>query len=165
MPQESSCSICPPRWVGRDLRCNEIGKDTGTSKAGLQVPNPTLPFDPLQEQWDRLLVLYPVSLAIFSEEPEGLSFKVGPLHIYLSRRCPLRVGVETQKPVFQGLLGQSIGLHLSGPTALVSLVSSLAQSRSLHPLNPISTCRDILNPGVGGMAQVTSWDLWCMIPL
>lgn len=141
--------------MGKDLRYNEI--DTETSKAGLQVPNPTLSFDPLQEQWDRLLVLYPASLAIFSEEPEGLSFKVGPLHKYLSRKVPfLGWGVETQKPVFQGLLGHSTGLHLSGPTALVSLVSALAQSRSLHPLNPISSCRDILNPGVGGMKQATS---------
>ncbi|XP_027964301.1 pleckstrin homology domain-containing family N member 1 isoform X3 [Eumetopias jubatus] len=30
---------------------------------------------PSQEQWDRLLVLYPTSLAIFSEEAEGLCFK------------------------------------------------------------------------------------------
>ncbi|XP_007448964.1 PREDICTED: pleckstrin homology domain-containing family N member 1 [Lipotes vexillifer] len=30
---------------------------------------------PSQEQWDRLLVLYPTSLAIFSEEADGLCFK------------------------------------------------------------------------------------------
>lgn len=84
VPQGSSCSICPLRWVGKAMRCNEIGKDTGAGKAGLWVPNPTLSFDPLQEQWDRILVLYPASLAIFSEEPDGLSFKVGLLHIYLS---------------------------------------------------------------------------------
>uniref|UniRef100_A0A8C5W3Y0 Pleckstrin homology domain containing N1 n=1 Tax=Microcebus murinus TaxID=30608 RepID=A0A8C5W3Y0_MICMU len=30
---------------------------------------------PSQEQWERLLVLYPASLAIFSEEPDGLCFK------------------------------------------------------------------------------------------
>ncbi|XP_055118104.1 pleckstrin homology domain-containing family N member 1 isoform X6 [Symphalangus syndactylus] len=30
---------------------------------------------PAQEQWDRLLVLYPTSLAIFSEELDGLCFK------------------------------------------------------------------------------------------
>ncbi|KAM5248763.1 LOW QUALITY PROTEIN: pleckstrin homology domain-containing family N member 1 [Ctenodactylus gundi] len=30
---------------------------------------------PSKEQWDRLLVLYPASLAIFSEEADGLSFK------------------------------------------------------------------------------------------
>ncbi|KAK2502251.1 hypothetical protein MC885_020795, partial [Smutsia gigantea] len=36
---------------------------------------------PSQEQWDRLLVLYPTSLAIFSEEADGLCFKVGPPHM------------------------------------------------------------------------------------
>lgn len=36
------------------------------------------PLSPSQEQWDRLLVLYPTSLAIFSEEADGLCFKVGP---------------------------------------------------------------------------------------
>ncbi|XP_045404770.1 pleckstrin homology domain-containing family N member 1 [Lemur catta] len=30
---------------------------------------------PSQEQWERLLVLYPASLGIFSEEPDGLCFK------------------------------------------------------------------------------------------
>lgn len=88
-------------------------------------------------------------------------------HPLRSRRREIGIGVigkgaETQKPVFQGLLGQSTGFHLSGPTALVSLVSALAQSRSLHPLRPISSCRDILNPGVGGMEQATSWDPPCL---
>lgn len=41
----------------------------------------TLTFDPLQEQWDRLLILYPTSLAIFSEEADGLCFKVGAPHM------------------------------------------------------------------------------------
>jgi hypothetical protein len=47
------------------------------------VPSPTPFLDSLQEQWDRLLVLYPASLAIFSEEPDGLGFKVGPPHMDL----------------------------------------------------------------------------------
>ncbi|KAM6173134.1 LOW QUALITY PROTEIN: pleckstrin homology domain-containing family N member 1 [Erethizon dorsatum] len=42
---------------------------------------------PSQEQWDRLLVLYPASLAIFSEEPDGLGFKgelpLSAIHINL----------------------------------------------------------------------------------
>lgn len=57
------------------------------------MPDPTLAFGPLQEQWDRILVLYPASLAIFSEDPDGLTFKVGPLHIYLSQKVPF-VGWE-----------------------------------------------------------------------
>ncbi|KAI5252925.1 pleckstrin homology domain-containing family N member 1 isoform X2 [Manis pentadactyla] len=42
---------------------------------------------PSQEQWDRLLILYPTSLAIFSEEADGLCFKgelpLGAVHIDL----------------------------------------------------------------------------------
>ncbi|KAB0376802.1 hypothetical protein FD755_011246 [Muntiacus reevesi] len=45
---------------------------------------------PLQEQWDRLLVLYPTSLAIFSEEVDGLCFKgelpLSAIHINLEER-------------------------------------------------------------------------------
>ncbi|XP_032749076.1 pleckstrin homology domain-containing family N member 1 isoform X2 [Rattus rattus] len=45
---------------------------------------------PSQEQWDRLLVLYPASLAIFSEEPEGLNFKgelpLSAIHINLEEK-------------------------------------------------------------------------------
>ncbi|KAF4018547.1 hypothetical protein G4228_009889 [Cervus hanglu yarkandensis] len=45
---------------------------------------------PLQEQWDRLLVLYPTSLAIFSEEADGLCFKgelpLSAIHINLEER-------------------------------------------------------------------------------
>lgn len=45
---------------------------------------------PSQEQWDRLLVLYPNSLAIFSEEADGLCFKgelpLGAIHINLEEK-------------------------------------------------------------------------------
>uniref|UniRef100_A0A8C6DG10 Pleckstrin homology domain containing N1 n=1 Tax=Moschus moschiferus TaxID=68415 RepID=A0A8C6DG10_MOSMO len=45
---------------------------------------------PSQEQWDRLLVLYPTSLAIFSEEADGLCFKgelpLSAIHINLEER-------------------------------------------------------------------------------
>uniref|UniRef100_A0A2R9CNA2 Cardiolipin and phosphatidic acid-binding protein n=1 Tax=Pan paniscus TaxID=9597 RepID=A0A2R9CNA2_PANPA len=45
---------------------------------------------PAQEQWDRLLVLYPTSLAIFSEELDGLCFKgelpLRAIHINLEEK-------------------------------------------------------------------------------
>ncbi|XP_040843510.1 pleckstrin homology domain-containing family N member 1 [Ochotona curzoniae] len=45
---------------------------------------------PSQEQWDRLLVLYSASLAIFSEEPDGLCFKgelpLSAIHINLEEK-------------------------------------------------------------------------------
>ncbi|XP_029411733.1 pleckstrin homology domain-containing family N member 1 isoform X1 [Nannospalax galili] len=49
-----------------------------------------LQYLPSQEQWDRLLVLYPASLAIFSEEPDGLGFKgelpLSAIHINLEEK-------------------------------------------------------------------------------
>uniref|UniRef100_A0A452SU23 Pleckstrin homology domain containing N1 n=1 Tax=Ursus americanus TaxID=9643 RepID=A0A452SU23_URSAM len=45
---------------------------------------------PSQDQWDRLLVLYPTSLAIFSEEADGLCFKgelpLSAIHINLEEK-------------------------------------------------------------------------------
>ncbi|KAM8787568.1 pleckstrin homology domain-containing family N member 1 isoform 1-T1 [Rhynchonycteris naso] len=45
---------------------------------------------PSEEQWDRLLVLYPTSLAIFSEEADGLCFKgelpLRAIHINLEEK-------------------------------------------------------------------------------
>lgn len=50
------------------------------------VEAPFCPLTPSQEQWDRLLVLYPTSLAIFSEEADGLCFKVGPSPLWTHPR-------------------------------------------------------------------------------
>uniref|UniRef100_A0A8C6MX32 Cardiolipin and phosphatidic acid-binding protein n=1 Tax=Mus spicilegus TaxID=10103 RepID=A0A8C6MX32_MUSSI len=59
-----------PRWtqLRRAYGCGSMSSAICASRVKLQHL-------PSQEQWDRLLVLYPASLAIFSEEPEGLSFK------------------------------------------------------------------------------------------
>uniref|UniRef100_A0A8C3YBS4 Pleckstrin homology domain containing N1 n=1 Tax=Catagonus wagneri TaxID=51154 RepID=A0A8C3YBS4_9CETA len=48
--------------------CQVVGSAICASRVKLQHL-------PSQEQWDRLLVLYPTSLAIFSEEADGLCFK------------------------------------------------------------------------------------------
>ncbi|XP_039732684.1 pleckstrin homology domain-containing family N member 1 isoform X1 [Pteropus medius] len=48
--------------------CQAVGSAICASRVKLQHL-------PSQEQWDRLLVLYPTSLAIFSEEADGLCFK------------------------------------------------------------------------------------------
>lgn len=88
---------------------------------------PTLPCGPSQEQWDRLLVLYPTSLAIFSEEADGLCFKVGPSPLWTRPRdAPSAWGWEgaaaQEEPVFRGLLGQIALAPPTQPAALVSLV-------------------------------------------
>lgn len=57
------------------------------------VEPPPCPLTPSQDQWDRLLVLYPTSLAIFSEEADGLCFKVGPSPLWTHPGNALFVGV------------------------------------------------------------------------
>uniref|UniRef100_A0A4X1W940 Pleckstrin homology domain containing N1 n=1 Tax=Sus scrofa TaxID=9823 RepID=A0A4X1W940_PIG len=63
--------------------CQVVGSAICASRVKLQHL-------PSQEQWDRLLVLYPTSLAIFSEEADGLCFKgelpLSAIHINLEER-------------------------------------------------------------------------------
>lgn len=78
-----------------------------------QFPHRLTPPPPTQELWDRLLVLYPTSLAIFSEELDGLCFKVGPSPLWARPREAAVWGWEgaamQEEPVFRGLLRQSAG--------------------------------------------------------
>lgn len=70
-----------PLQVGAQ-RWEEVGAgcrlQVGPGPGHMPAETPLRPVTSLQEQWDRLLVLYPTSLAIFSEEADGLCFKVGP---------------------------------------------------------------------------------------
>ncbi|XP_076422053.1 pleckstrin homology domain-containing family N member 1 isoform X3 [Peromyscus maniculatus bairdii] len=87
------CHSAPPQGpLGNELpwtrlwrasRCESMGNAICASRVKLQHL-------PSQEQWDRILVLYPASLAIFSEEPDGLSFKgelpLSAIHINLEEK-------------------------------------------------------------------------------
>lgn len=76
-PQSSLADELPWTRLWRVSGCESMGSAICASRVKLQHL-------PSQEQWDRILVLYPASLAIFSEDTDGLTFKVGPLYIYLS---------------------------------------------------------------------------------
>lgn len=83
-PPQGSLGDKPP-WtqLRRAYGCGSMSGAICASRVKLQHL-------PSQEQWDRLLVLYPASLAIFSEEPEGLSFKgelpLSAIHINLEEK-------------------------------------------------------------------------------
>uniref|UniRef100_A0A8D2AE81 Pleckstrin homology domain containing N1 n=1 Tax=Sciurus vulgaris TaxID=55149 RepID=A0A8D2AE81_SCIVU len=70
-------------WLRRASGCESVGSAICASRVKLQHL-------PSQEQWDRLLVLYPTSLAIFSEEPDGIAFKgelpLSAVHINLEEK-------------------------------------------------------------------------------
>lgn len=107
--------------VGGQEGCRVLGRaGTGSGCTAAQPPHRLTP--PTQEQWDRLLVLYPTSLAIFSEELDGLCFKVGPSPLWARpREAPVwgwKGAAVQEEPVFRGLLRQS-----ARPAVLVSLVS------------------------------------------
>uniref|UniRef100_A0A8C9DL11 Pleckstrin homology domain containing N1 n=1 Tax=Prolemur simus TaxID=1328070 RepID=A0A8C9DL11_PROSS len=69
------CHSAPPQVSAGDpvrLRTASGRESVGSAVCASRV---RLQHLPSQEQWERLLVLYPASLAIFSEEPDGLCFK------------------------------------------------------------------------------------------
>uniref|UniRef100_A0A2I3HW80 Cardiolipin and phosphatidic acid-binding protein n=1 Tax=Nomascus leucogenys TaxID=61853 RepID=A0A2I3HW80_NOMLE len=66
------CHSAPPQRRLTRLRTASGHEPGGSAVCASRVKLQHLP---AQEQWDRLLVLYPTSLAIFSEELDGLCFK------------------------------------------------------------------------------------------
>ncbi|XP_034359046.1 pleckstrin homology domain-containing family N member 1 isoform X2 [Arvicanthis niloticus] len=83
LPQGSLGDKHPWTQIWRAYGCESMSNAICASRVKLQHL-------PSQEQWDRLLVLYPASLVIFSEEPEGLSFKgelpLSAIHINLEEK-------------------------------------------------------------------------------
>ncbi|KAL2773496.1 pleckstrin homology domain-containing family N member 1 isoform a [Daubentonia madagascariensis] len=122
---------------------------------------------PSQEQWERLLVLYPASLAIYSEESDGLCFK-GELPL-----SAVAVNLEKEKQVHSFLIEGSLI-----NTIRVVCASYEDYSHWLLCLRTVS-CRDrpLLSSteGVPGRQVVggsrgslssdgqTSWDLGCPV--
>lgn len=104
--------------VGGREGCRVLGRaGTGPGCTAAQPPNRLTP--PTQEQWDRLLVLYPTSLAIFSEELDGLCFKVGPSPLWARpMEAPVwgwKGAAVQEEPVFRGLLRQGARPCPPGP--------------------------------------------------
>uniref|UniRef100_A0A2R9CCV1 Cardiolipin and phosphatidic acid-binding protein n=1 Tax=Pan paniscus TaxID=9597 RepID=A0A2R9CCV1_PANPA len=81
------CHSAPPQRRLTRLRTASGHEPGGSAVCASRVKLQHLP---AQEQWDRLLVLYPTSLAIFSEELDGLCFKgelpLRAIHINLEEK-------------------------------------------------------------------------------
>ncbi|XP_040313730.1 pleckstrin homology domain-containing family N member 1 isoform X2 [Herpailurus yagouaroundi] len=93
------CRSSPPRGLPEDelpwtlqRRLTRLRTASGRQMVGSAIcaSRVKLQHLPSQEQWDRLLVLYPTSLAIFSEEADGLCFKgelpLSAIHINLEEK-------------------------------------------------------------------------------
>ncbi|KAM5267042.1 pleckstrin homology domain-containing family N member 1 isoform 2-T2 [Hipposideros larvatus] len=81
------CNSAPPQRRLTRLRTGSGRQTVGSAICASRVKLQHLPS---QEQWDRLLVLYPTSLAIFSEEADVLCFKgelpLGAININLEEK-------------------------------------------------------------------------------
>ncbi|XP_051695462.1 pleckstrin homology domain-containing family N member 1 isoform X1 [Oryctolagus cuniculus] len=89
-PPQSPPGDEPPWTLHQHLTRLRTAPGPGPAGAPICASRVKLQHLPSQEQWDRLLVLYPASLAIFSEEPDGFSFKgelpLSAIHINLEEK-------------------------------------------------------------------------------
>ncbi|XP_033084737.1 pleckstrin homology domain-containing family N member 1 [Trachypithecus francoisi] len=74
-PPQGSCGDELPWTLQRRLTRLQTASGHEPGGSAVCASRVKLQHLPAQEQWDRLLVLYPTSLAIFSEELDGLCFK------------------------------------------------------------------------------------------
>uniref|UniRef100_A0A2K6UKR5 Pleckstrin homology domain containing N1 n=1 Tax=Saimiri boliviensis boliviensis TaxID=39432 RepID=A0A2K6UKR5_SAIBB len=133
---------------------------------------------PAQEQWDRLLVLYPTSLAIFSEEPDGLCFKgelpLRAVHIDLEEKekqirsfliegpliNTIRVVCSSYEDYGHWLLCLRAVTHREGARRLPGTESFLG-------MQVRGRSRAVVKMGGQGSLSSggrTSWDLECPVP-
>ncbi|KAM5127069.1 pleckstrin homology domain-containing family N member 1-like [Callospermophilus lateralis] len=163
------CHSVPPQcrltWLWRASGRESVGSAICASRVKLQHL-------PSQEQWDWLLVLYPTSLAIFSEEPDGIAFKgelpLTAIHINLEEK-------QTCSFLISGRFIHTIRVvcasHEDYRHWLLCLQTVSRQDGGPLLLNPESF------PGLQGPTQVTggvrgslssdgrtSWDSGCPVP-
>ncbi|XP_076698600.2 putative pleckstrin homology domain-containing family N member 1 [Callospermophilus lateralis] len=152
-------------WLWRASGRESVGSAICASRVKLQHL-------PSQEQWDLLLVLYPTSLAIFSEEPDGIAFKgelpLTAIHINLEEK-------QTHSFLISGQLIHTIRVVCASHEVyrhwLLCLQTVSRQDGVPLLLNPESF------PGLQGPTQVTGgvrgslssdgwtrWDSGCPAP-
>ncbi|XP_077007760.1 pleckstrin homology domain-containing family N member 1 isoform X2 [Tamandua tetradactyla] len=115
---------------------------------------------PSQEQHERLLVLYPTSLAIFSEEPEGLCFK-GQLPLSAVAISLEEKQQQTYSFLIEGRLIHAIRVHCASWEDCSHWLRCL---RSVSPPSPNSFL--VAGSGRGSLSSDgrTSWNLGCPAP-
>ncbi|XP_024410660.1 pleckstrin homology domain-containing family N member 1 isoform X2 [Desmodus rotundus] len=129
---------------------------------------------PSQEQWDRLLVLYPTSLAIFSEEADGLGFKgelpLSAIHINLEEK-----GKQIRSFLIEGRLINTIRVLCASYEDYSHWLLCLqtVSHREGAPLLPgpesppgLWAPTQVLGGGRGSLSSdgQTSWDSGCPAP-
>ncbi|XP_045238502.2 pleckstrin homology domain-containing family N member 1 [Macaca fascicularis] len=169
-PPQGSCGDELPWTLQR--RLSRLRTASGHEPGGSAVcaSRVKLQHLPAQEQWDRLLVLYPTSLAIFSEELDGLCFKgelpLRAVHINLEEKekqihsfliegpliNTIRVVCASYEDYSHWLLCLRAVTHRAGAPPLPG-------AESFPGLQVTGSGRGSLSSG-----GRTSWDSGCLVP-
>ncbi|KAL4677015.1 hypothetical protein H8957_008477 [Semnopithecus entellus] len=168
-PPQGSCGDELPWTLQRRLTRLQTASGHEPGGSAVCASRVKLQHLPAQEQWDRLLVLYPTSLAIFSEELDGLCFKgelpLRAVHINLEEEKQIhsfliegplintiRVVCASYKDYSHWLLCLRAVTHREGAPPLPG-------AESFPGLQVTGSGRGSLSSG-----GQTSWDSGCLAP-
>ncbi|XP_017709925.1 PREDICTED: pleckstrin homology domain-containing family N member 1 isoform X5 [Rhinopithecus bieti] len=167
-PPQGSCGDELPWTLQR--RLTRLQTASGHEPGGSAVCASRVKLQHLPAQWDRLLVLYPTSLAIFSEELDGLCFKgelpLRAVHINLEEKekqihsfliegpliNTIRVVCASYEDYSHWLLCLRAVTHREGAPPLPG-------AKSFPGLQVTGSGRGSLSSG-----GRTSWDSGCLVP-
>uniref|UniRef100_A0A2K6K708 Pleckstrin homology domain containing N1 n=1 Tax=Rhinopithecus bieti TaxID=61621 RepID=A0A2K6K708_RHIBE len=169
-PPQGSCGDELPWTLQRRLTRLQTASGHEPGGSAVCASRVKLQHLPAQEQWDRLLVLYPTSLAIFSEELDGLCFKgelpLRAVHINLEEKekqihsfliegpliNTIRVVCASYEDYSHWLLCLRAVTHREGAPPLPG-------AKSFPGLQVTGSGRGSLSSG-----GRTSWDSGCLVP-
>ncbi|XP_036918175.1 pleckstrin homology domain-containing family N member 1 [Sturnira hondurensis] len=177
------CHSAPPQGVPEDElpwslqhRLTQLRTAWGRPAVGSAIcaSRVKLQHLPSQEQWDRLLVLYPTSLAIFSEEADGLGFK-GELPLSAIRINLEEKGKQIRSFLIEGRLINTIRVLCASYEDYSHWLLCLqtVSHREGAPLLPgpeslpgLRVPSQVLGSGRGSLSSdgQTSWDSGCPAP-
>lgn len=165
---------CPPEPLQHRLTRLRTASGRQVMGSAICASRVKLQHLPSQEQWDRLLVLYPTSLAIFSEEADGLCFKgelpLSAIHINLEEREK-----QIRSFLIEGRLINTIRVVCASYEDyshwLLCLQTVCQEDRASPPLGPESlpglrAPTQVVASGRGSLSSDarTSWDSGCPAP-
>nr|XP_055237709.1 pleckstrin homology domain-containing family N member 1 isoform X9 [Gorilla gorilla gorilla] len=169
-PPQGSCGDELPWTLQR--RLTQLRTASGHEPGGSAVcaSRVKLQHLPAQEQWDRLLVLYPTSLAIFSEELDGLCFKgelpLRAVHINLEEKEKQIRSFLIEGPLINTIRVVCASYEDYGHWLLC--LRAVTHREGAQPLPGAESFpgSQVMGSGRGSLSSggQTSWDSGCLAP-
>uniref|UniRef100_G3S8B8 Pleckstrin homology domain containing N1 n=1 Tax=Gorilla gorilla gorilla TaxID=9595 RepID=G3S8B8_GORGO len=161
------CHSAPPQRRLTQLRTASGHEPGGSAVCASRVKLQHLP---AQEQWDRLLVLYPTSLAIFSEELDGLCFKgelpLRAVHINLEEKEKQIRSFLIEGPLINTIRVVCASYEDYGHWLLC--LRAVTHREGAQPLPGAESFpgSQVMGSGRGSLSSggQTSWDSGCLAP-